>query len=150
MTGLAFSITEIGKRRGCLLSYSQAEPGRELTQPSPHILAEPCTVISFTLISFTRKSLESKVHKHQHSWKVKPEGPDMVQQFVARCPEDNKSEVMKSIVLHLCTLLSIVLSHFGHQRLSTYNIAYQHFHCRVHYSTTVGIREFKNLHCLKI
>ena len=30
------------KRRGCLLSYSQAEPGRELTQPSPRLLAEPC------------------------------------------------------------------------------------------------------------
>ena len=27
------------KRRGCLLSYSQAEPGRE---PSPRLLAEPC------------------------------------------------------------------------------------------------------------
>ena len=32
------------KRRGCLLSYSQAEPGRELTQPSPRLLAEPCTL----------------------------------------------------------------------------------------------------------
>ena len=31
------------KKRGCLLSYSQAEPGRELTQPSPRLLAEPCT-----------------------------------------------------------------------------------------------------------
>ena len=30
------------KRRGCLLTYSQAEPGRELTQPSPRLLAEPC------------------------------------------------------------------------------------------------------------
>ena len=30
------------KRRACLLSYSQAEPGRELTQPSPRLLAEPC------------------------------------------------------------------------------------------------------------
>ena len=30
------------KRCGCLLSYSQAEPGRELTQPSPRLLAEPC------------------------------------------------------------------------------------------------------------
>ena len=34
--------TGIGKKDGCLLSYSQAEPGRELTQPSPHLLAEPC------------------------------------------------------------------------------------------------------------
>ena len=32
------------KRRGCLLSYSQAEPERELTQPSPRLLAEPCKV----------------------------------------------------------------------------------------------------------
>ena len=31
------------KRRGCLLSYSRAEPGRELTQPRPRLLAEPCT-----------------------------------------------------------------------------------------------------------
>ena len=36
-------IQRSAKRRGCLLSYSQAEPGRELTQPSPCLLAEPCT-----------------------------------------------------------------------------------------------------------
>ena len=30
------------KRCGCLLSYSQAEPGREFTQTSPRLLAEPC------------------------------------------------------------------------------------------------------------
>ena len=35
-----FLNTEIGKK-ACLLSYSQAEPGRELTQPSPRLLAEP-------------------------------------------------------------------------------------------------------------
>ena len=29
-------------RRGCLLSYSQAEPERELTQPSPRLLVDPC------------------------------------------------------------------------------------------------------------
>ena len=29
-------------RRGCLLSYSQAEPEKELTQPRKHLLAEPC------------------------------------------------------------------------------------------------------------
>ena len=34
------------KRHGCLLSYSQAEPGRELTQPRKHLLAEPCTFSS--------------------------------------------------------------------------------------------------------
>ena len=36
--------TEIGKKAWlcCLLSYSQAEPGRELTQPSPRLLAELC------------------------------------------------------------------------------------------------------------
>ena len=37
-------IQRSAKRRGCLLSYSQAEPGRELTQPSPRLLAEPCRV----------------------------------------------------------------------------------------------------------
>ena len=26
-----------------MLSYSQAEPGRELTQPRKHLLAEPCS-----------------------------------------------------------------------------------------------------------
>ena len=36
-------VQRSAKRRGCLLSYSQAEPGRELTQPSPRLLAEPCT-----------------------------------------------------------------------------------------------------------
>ena len=39
------NVHRSAKRRGCLLSYSQAEPGRELTQPSPRLLAEPCTVI---------------------------------------------------------------------------------------------------------
>ena len=36
-------VQRSAKRRGCLLSYSQAELGRELTQPSPRLLAEPCT-----------------------------------------------------------------------------------------------------------
>ena len=38
-------IQRSAKRWGCLLSYSQAEPGRELTQPSPRLLAEPCRYI---------------------------------------------------------------------------------------------------------
>ena len=38
------AIQRSAKRRGCLLSYSQAEPGRELTKPSPRLLAEPCNV----------------------------------------------------------------------------------------------------------
>ena len=32
--------------RGCLLSYSQAKPGRELTQPSRRLFAEPCNMLS--------------------------------------------------------------------------------------------------------
>ena len=35
-------VQRSAKMRGCLLSYSQAEPGRELTQPKPRLLAEPC------------------------------------------------------------------------------------------------------------
>ena len=42
---LVIEVQRSAKRRGCLLSYSQAEPGRELTQPSPRLLAEPCTEI---------------------------------------------------------------------------------------------------------
>ena len=38
------NVQRSAKRRGCLLSYSQAEPGRELIQPSPRLLAEPCIV----------------------------------------------------------------------------------------------------------
>ena len=37
-----FPLQRSAKRRGCLLSYSQAEPGRELMQPRKHLLAEPC------------------------------------------------------------------------------------------------------------
>ena len=37
------AVQRSAKRRGCLLSYSQAEPGRELTQPRKHLLAEPCS-----------------------------------------------------------------------------------------------------------
>ena len=44
-TGL-HAVQRSEKRRTCLLSYSQAEPGRELTQPSPRFLAEPCTFSS--------------------------------------------------------------------------------------------------------
>ena len=39
------------KRRGCLLSYSQAEPGGELTQPSPRLLAEPCMTLSSNILT---------------------------------------------------------------------------------------------------
>ena len=39
----ASELQRSAKRRGCLLSYSQAEPGRELTQPRKHLLAEPCS-----------------------------------------------------------------------------------------------------------
>ena len=39
-------VQRLAKRRGFLLSYSQAEPGRELTQPRTHLLAEPCTITS--------------------------------------------------------------------------------------------------------
>ena len=38
----AQKVQRSAKRRGCLLSYSRAEPGRKLTQPSPSLLAEPC------------------------------------------------------------------------------------------------------------
>ena len=38
----AAALQGSAKRRGCLLSNSQADPGRELTQPSPRLLAEPC------------------------------------------------------------------------------------------------------------
>ena len=33
------SVQRLAERRACLLSYSQAEPGRESTQPSPRLLA---------------------------------------------------------------------------------------------------------------
>ena len=39
---MQLTVQRSAKRRGCLLSYSQAEPGRESTQPSPRLLAEPC------------------------------------------------------------------------------------------------------------
>ena len=42
-------IQRSAKRRGRLLSYSQAEPGRELTQPSPRLLAEPCSALVLNL-----------------------------------------------------------------------------------------------------
>ena len=38
------TFTENRKRRGSLLSFSQAEPGRESTQPRKHLLADPCTL----------------------------------------------------------------------------------------------------------
>ena len=44
-------IQRSAKRRGCLLSYSQAEPGRELTQPIPRLLAEPCIASNSKLMA---------------------------------------------------------------------------------------------------
>ena len=41
------TIQRPAKRRGCLLSYGQAEPGRELMQPSLRLLAEPCISLTF-------------------------------------------------------------------------------------------------------
>ena len=46
------------KRRGCLLSYSQAEPGRELTQPSPRLLAEPCSLFSDSVCERRERRLQ--------------------------------------------------------------------------------------------
>ena len=40
----AFHLKRSTKRRGCLLSYSQAELRRELWQPRKYLLAEPCTL----------------------------------------------------------------------------------------------------------
>ena len=45
-------VQRSAKRRDCLLSYSQAQPGRELTQPSPCLLAEPCNVQGITKETF--------------------------------------------------------------------------------------------------
>ena len=42
------NLQRMAKRCGGMISYSQAEPARELTQPRKHLLAEPCTV---TLLS---------------------------------------------------------------------------------------------------
>ena len=39
-------LQRLAKSHGCLLSYSQAEPGRKITQPSPRLLAEPCMLLS--------------------------------------------------------------------------------------------------------
>ena len=70
------------KRRGCLLSYSQAEPGRELTQPSPRLLAEPCTLNAqkceyHKLLKLSQSYAQSlncfninhnrKIHTHTHT-----------------------------------------------------------------------------------
>ena len=49
---ICYLSTEIGKKCGCLLLYSQAEPGRELTQPSPSLLAEPCICICLNNSSY--------------------------------------------------------------------------------------------------
>ena len=74
-------VQRSAKRRGCLLSYSQAEPGRELTQPSPCLLAEPCTnacindgtvwvldagshMVAFTIV--VGVALVGVVHLHLH------------------------------------------------------------------------------------
>ena len=56
--------TDIGKRRSCLISYSQAEPGRELTQPSPHLLAEPCRWL-FSKHLLLVKSVKVTLHAKQ-------------------------------------------------------------------------------------
>ena len=42
-------IQRSAKRRGCLLTYSQAKPRRKLTQPSPRLIAEPCIWICIYL-----------------------------------------------------------------------------------------------------
>ena len=41
-------VQRLAKRRGCLLSYGQAEPGIELTPPRKRLLAEPCKCVMIT------------------------------------------------------------------------------------------------------
>ena len=48
---LAAYMQRSAKRRGCSLGYRQAEPGRELTQPRKHLLAEPCILLNFEMMS---------------------------------------------------------------------------------------------------
>ena len=45
LRAIPWAVQRSAKRHGCLISYSQAEPGRELTQPRKHLFAEPCTVL---------------------------------------------------------------------------------------------------------
>ena len=65
-------VQRLAKRRGCLLSYSQAEPGRELTQPRKHLLAEPCNWLLFYQIvsrirAYLSLSLISKSHERREN-----------------------------------------------------------------------------------
>ena len=48
------------QQKGCLLSFSQAEPGRELTQPSPRLLTESSNAHHF--VKFIRKFLTSALN----------------------------------------------------------------------------------------
>ena len=76
-----FAILKVqrsAKRRGCLLSYSQAQPGRELTQPSPCLLAKPCTFLTAfgqkRLLSYLAVPYSLSLIKHtagkleRHKW----------------------------------------------------------------------------------
>ena len=54
------AIAGSAKRRGCLLSYSQAELGRELTQPSSRLLAEPCT-LTWTVLSIKIRTPQKRI-----------------------------------------------------------------------------------------
>ena len=54
----SYRLQSSAKRRGCLLSYSQAEPGRELTQPNPCLLAQPCTYAAGACEDFPSQSFE--------------------------------------------------------------------------------------------
>ena len=56
---VGLNVQRSAKSRGCLLSYSQAEPGRQLTQPSPTLLAEPCKLNGWTI---------SALHSYAESW----------------------------------------------------------------------------------
>ena len=57
---LTQELQRSAKRRGCLLSYSQAEPGRELTQPSSRLLAEPCT-LTWTVLSIKIRTPQKRI-----------------------------------------------------------------------------------------
>ena len=71
--------------RGCLLSYSQAEPGRELTQPSPRLLAEPYT--ADVICEWSRR----RRRHHRHSIFHFPERCQIPQRGANELPKEDHS-----------------------------------------------------------
>ena len=91
--------TEIGKKAGLLAKLQPGRAGRELTQPSPRLLAEPCTILTFC--QQPRYSVKDLHHDHLVRFVGACVDPDMPYLLTEYCPRGSLQDILEDDDLQL-------------------------------------------------